>query len=178
VAVAAVGWTLLGLLTDGSRLLAASLQTGLLDPIPLFYRSVNLTLLPLVDGRLVSLSAASRLYPGAVCHGCPLLGGGFSQPGDSRAFTAGFVCPLGALFGLLGKNALWRVGQKAEGCTACGACDRYCEGGCQPATVIRSAECVLCMNCLTTAGTGDGLSPPLSIGGRRGRRPDISRAPW
>ena len=36
IAMAAIGVAALGLLTDGSRLLAASLQTGLLDPIPLF----------------------------------------------------------------------------------------------------------------------------------------------
>ncbi|MGD9309788.1 MAG: 4Fe-4S binding protein, partial [Desulfosarcina sp.] len=52
----AAAWLLLSLFTDGSRWLAASLQTGLLDPIPLFYRSVNLTLLPLVDGRLISVA--------------------------------------------------------------------------------------------------------------------------
>lgn len=147
VAVAAIGWMLLGLFTDGSRLLAASLQTGLLDPIPLFYRSVNLILLPLVDGRLVSLSAASRIYPGAVAMGAVFWSAVFLNLAIPR-FYCRFVCPLGAMFGLLGKNALWRVGQRAEGCTACGACDRHCEGGCQPAHVIRTAECVLCMNCM------------------------------
>ncbi len=147
VIAVAIGWLLLGFFTDGSRLLAASLQTGLLDPIPLFYRSVNLTLLPLVDGRLVSLSAASRLYPGAFAIGAIFWATVFLNLVIPR-FYCRFVCPLGALFGLLGKNALWRVGQKAGGCTACGTCDRYCEGGCEPATIIRSAECVLCMNCL------------------------------
>jgi polyferredoxin len=147
VVVVAVGWLVLGLFTDGSRLLAASLQTGLLDPIPLFYRSVNLTLLPLVDGRLVSLSAASRIYPDAFAMGAIFWAAVFLNLVVPR-FYCRFVCPLGALFGLLGKNALWRIGQRADGCTACGACDRHCEGGCEPATVIHSAECVLCMNCL------------------------------
>jgi polyferredoxin len=147
VAAVAVGWIVLGLFTDGSRLLAASLQIGLLDPIPLFYRSVNLTLLPLVDGRLVSLSAASRLYPGTFAMGVIFWAAVFLNLVVPR-FYCRFVCPLGALFGILGKNALWRVGQKADGCTACGACDRHCEGGCEPATVIRTAECVLCLNCL------------------------------
>ena len=147
VAVVAIGWVILGLFTDGSRLLAASLQTGLLDPIPLFYRSVNLTLLPLVDGRLVSLSAASRIYPGVFAMGAIFWAAVFLNLVIPR-FYCRFICPLGALFGVLGKHALWRIGQKADGCTACGACDRYCEGGCEPATVIRTPECVLCMNCL------------------------------
>jgi polyferredoxin len=140
-------WVILGLFTDGSRLLAASLQTGLLDPIPLFYRSVNLALLPLVDGRLVSLSPVSRVYPGVFVMGVLFWGTVFLNLLIPR-FYCRFVCPLGALFGVLGKNALWRVGQKADGCTACGACDRFCEGGCEPAKVIHTAECVLCMNCL------------------------------
>ncbi len=146
VLTVAIVWLLLGLFTDGSRWLATSLQTGLLDPIPLFYRSVNLTLLPLVDGRLVSLSATSRIYPGVLAIGAIFWAAVFLNLLIPR-FYCRFVCPLGALFGLLGKNAIWRVGQKADGCTACGACDRYCEGGCQPATIIRSTECVLCMNC-------------------------------
>ncbi len=147
VAIVAIGWVILGLFTDDSRLLAASLQTGLLDPIPLFFRSVNLTLLPLVDGRLVSISAASRIYPGAFAMGTIFWAAVFLNLAVPR-FYCRFVCPLGALFGLLGKNALWRVGQKADGCTACGDCDRYCEGGCEPSAVIRTPECVLCMNCL------------------------------
>ncbi len=153
VAVAAVGWVMLGLFTEGSRLLAASLQTGLLDPIPLFYRSVNLTLLPLVDGSLASLSAASRLYPGTFAIGAIFWSMVFLNLLVPR-FYCRFVCPLGALFGILGKNALWRMGQKADGCTACGACDRHCEGGCEPAKVIRTPECVLCMNCLTDCRHG------------------------
>ncbi len=148
IAAVAIGWVILGLFTDGSRLLAASLQTGLLDPIPLFYRSVNLALLPLVDGRLISVSAASRLYPGTFAMAAIFWAAVLLNLVIPR-FYCRFVCPLGALFGVLGTNALWRVGQRAEGCTACGDCDRYCEGGCEPSSVIRTPECVLCMNCLT-----------------------------
>ena len=147
VAVATISWILLGVLTDGSRLLAAALQTGLLDPIPLFYRSVNLTLLPLLDGRVASLSTTSRLYPGTMAIGALFWAVVLLNLFIPR-FYCRFVCPLGALFGVLGKHAVWRMGQKTDGCTACGACERHCEGGCQPTTIIRSAECVLCMNCV------------------------------
>ncbi len=153
VAAVTIGWIVLSLFTDSSRMLAASLQTGLLDPIPLFYRSVNLTLLPLVDGRLISLSAASRLYPGTVAIGAIFWAAVFLNLAAPR-FYCRFVCPLGALFGVLGKNALWRIGQKADGCTACGDCDRYCEGGCEPSAVIRTPECVLCTNCLADCRHG------------------------
>ncbi|MBC2710429.1 MAG: 4Fe-4S binding protein [Desulfosarcina sp.] len=147
VAFIAIGSMVLGLFADGSRLLAASLQTGLLDPIPLFYRSVNLTLLPLVDGQLISLAPSSRIYPGIFAMGAFFWTAVFLNLIIPR-FYCRFVCPLGALFGVLGKNALYRVGQKAEGCTVCGDCDHHCEGGCEPSSVIHTDECVLCMNCL------------------------------
>ncbi len=146
--VALMGWVTLGWLTDGSRLLAASLQTGLLDPIPLFYRSINLTLLPLIDGYTVTLSTPGRVYPGAFVIGVIFWTALVLNLRIPR-FYCRFLCPLGALFGILGKKALWRMGQKPDRCTHCGTCDFHCEGGCQPSTVIHTAECVLCMNCQT-----------------------------
>lgn len=143
----ALGWAFLGLAVDGSRLLAASLQTGLLDPIPLFYRSVNLTLLPLVDGPRAFFTSAGRIYPGALAIGTIFWGAILLNLSVPR-FYCRFVCPLGALFGVLARNALWRIGRRADGCTACAACDRHCEGGCEPSGVIRTPECVLCLNCL------------------------------
>ena len=153
IALASVVWVALGFFVTGSRLLAASLQTGLLDPIPLFYRSVNLTLLPLIDGRAVSLTPASRLYPGSILIGVVFWSAVLLNLLIPR-FYCRFVCPLGALFGVLGRNAIYRVGQRGEGCTACGACDLHCEGGCEPSSAIRSAECVLCMNCLDACRHG------------------------
>ncbi|MGA6925546.1 MAG: 4Fe-4S binding protein [Desulfosarcina sp.] len=143
-----IAWAALSLFSDGSRLLAASLQSGLLDPIPLFYRSVNLTLLPLVDGRLISAASAERIYPGVWVIGGLFWASVFLNLAIPR-FYCRFVCPLGALFGVLARNALWRIGRRADGCTACGACDRHCEGGCEPSGVIRTPECVLCLNCLS-----------------------------
>ena len=104
MAMVTIGWAAFCLFTGGSRLLAASLQTGLLDPIPLFYRSVNLTLLPLIDGQRVSLSAANRIYPGVFAIGLIFWAAVFLNLVVPR-FYCRFVCPLGALFGLLGKTA-------------------------------------------------------------------------
>jgi len=146
-------WVAAGWFADGSRLLAASLQTGLLDPIPLFYRSVNLALLPLMDGRTFFFNPANRIYPGAFAIGAIFWAAVFLNLVIPR-FYCRFICPLGALFGVIGMNALYRVGRKAEGCTACGSCDRYCEGGCAPSGTIRTAECTLCMNCLASCRHG------------------------
>lgn len=43
----------------------ASLQSGLLDPIPLVTRSINLTLLPIVDSLSGTISPTPRYYEGA-----------------------------------------------------------------------------------------------------------------
>jgi len=62
-------WLGLGLILPAENLIAASLQTGLLDPIPLFHRSINLTLLPLAE----RLSASQRYYQGSLLIGAVFL---------------------------------------------------------------------------------------------------------
>ncbi len=169
-----IGWVLLGLFTDGSRLLAASLQTGLLDPLPLFFRSVNLTLLPLVDGQNVSISPGHRIYPGTLAMGLLFWTVVLLNLAIPR-FYCRFICPLGALLGIIGKNSLYRMGQQREGCTACGACDRFCEGACHPSAQIRVSECVLCMNCLDACRHGVmGFRPYPSAAGEIAT-PDITK---
>lgn len=147
------GWTMaaagslclvLGNLLPGHRLLAAGLQTGILDPIPLVYRSVSLVVLPLIspDGTFVVLT------------GGLLTGGVFvlvlALSAWRPRFYCRYVCPLGALFGLTARWSLWRMGRQdknGDACTGCGRCDHHCEGACDPANEIQWAECVLCYNC-------------------------------
>ena len=134
----------LAILLPGHRLLAAGLQTGLLDPIPLIYRSVSLVVLPLLN-------------PGA---GTIVVTGGFLTGGVfvlvlvlsawRPRFYCRYVCPLGALLGITARWSLWRMGRRdtnGDACTGCGRCDYHCEGACAPADQIRWAECVLCYNC-------------------------------
>ena len=65
--IIAVGflWVLVSFIfrTDGGD--AASLQIGLLDPIALMHRSINLIVMPLLDATHLNLSAARRLYEGS-----------------------------------------------------------------------------------------------------------------
>jgi len=147
------GWTialvggiclLLGVMLPGHRLLAAGLQTGLLDPIPLVYRSVSLVVLPLLAPGGETIVVAGGL----------ITGGGFVLVLALSAFRPRFycryVCPLGALLGIAARWSLWRMGRRdADGgaCTGCGRCDHHCEGACTPADKILWAECVLCYNC-------------------------------
>lgn len=124
-----------------------SLQTGLLDPISLMTRSVNLVILPIADRFAEVVFVSERFYEGAwvilsIFFSAILLNLVIPR------FYCRFVCPLGALFGVLGRFAIWRIGKKTSPCTMCGACEKNCEGGCHPSQRVRIAECVLCLNCV------------------------------
>ena len=177
VLVAVIGvWTLVGLFYSMDRMIGASLQTGLLDPIPLVYRSVNLVLLPLVDSTHQVLSVTQRHYEGAWLIGAVFFAAlllNFRTP----RFYCRYICPLGALYGVLSRFSLWRIGKKRNECVQCRLCEANCEGACQPTNTIRLSECVLCMNCLDdcrhdligyqtiSSASGEIVSPDMS---RRG----------
>jgi len=127
--------------------IAATLQTGLLDPIPLVTRSFNLLIVPILDRSVNFVSVSARFYEGAwlimtVFFTAVLLNLIIPR------FYCRFICPLGALFGILGRFAIWRIGKKQKNCSDCKLCEKSCEGGCQPSGNIRTSECVLCFNCL------------------------------
>ena len=125
---------------------SVSLQTGILDPIPLVYRSFNLALLPIADQFIRTFSVTPRQYEGAWLIGAVFLAAlllNFIYP----RFYCRFLCPLGALLGILGRFSLCRIGKSQETCSDCKLCDKVCEGACNPWGKIRIPECVLCFNC-------------------------------
>ncbi len=172
----AVLWVAAGYFLKLDGAFSASLLTGLLDPIPLVYRSVNFLLLPFADSSFHLVSAAQRHYAGPWLTALVFFGALVLNLAIPR-FYCRFVCPLGALYGILGRYALWRVAKKTAECSQCRLCDSRCEGACDPAGRIRIPECVLCMNCLYTCNedlmgyntfrsvSGEIVSPDLS---RRG----------
>ena len=127
--------------------LAATLQTGLLDPIPLVTRSFNLLIVPILDRSVNFVSVSARFYEGAWLIMTVFLTAVLLNLIIPR-FYCRFICPLGALFGILGRFAIWRIGKKQETCSDCKLCEKSCEGGCQPSGGIRISECLLCFNCL------------------------------
>jgi ferredoxin len=127
--------------------LMGSVQTGIFDPLPLVHRSVNLALAPLADNRLGLLSDAPRFYTSTWLLGVVFLGVVGLNLVLPRFFCR-FICPLGALFGLLSRFTPWRIGKTSDKCGDCCICEHYCEGACRPAGKIITSECVMCMNCL------------------------------
>jgi polyferredoxin len=124
-----------------------SLQTGLLDPISFLHRSINLAVLPSAD------VAFERLFPGGrFAVGAALIGGLFVAFVLLNLwiprFYCRFICPLGALLGVLARPSLWSIGKTTAKCNECALCDVDCEGACNPMGPIRGSECLMCMNCL------------------------------
>jgi polyferredoxin len=167
-------WAVVCRFADSQVLLPLTLQTGLLDPIPLLHRSINLVILPPLDGGGVHLNPIERIYGGAWIIGVVFLAAVLLNLFIPR-FYCRFICPLGALFGVLNRFAIWRIRKKdVDACKDCHLCEQNCEGACQPSSQIRVSECVLCFNCLDDCphgligfGTkpskaGEVLSPDLS----------------
>jgi polyferredoxin len=154
--------------------LMGSVQTGIFDPLPLLHRSVNLALLPLADPGLGLLSDEPRYYSSIWLFGVVFLtvvGLNLAWP----RFFCRFVCPLGALFGLLSRFTPWRIGKAADKCGDCRICEEYCEGACRPSGQLINSECVLCFNCLDRCPAGRvTFAGKASAAGEVGL-PDLSR---
>ena len=125
--------------------IGATLQTGLLDPIPLVTRSFQL-LLSIADRSVNFVTATPRFYEAGWLILLIFFTAVFLNLIIPR-FYCRFICPLGALFGILGIFAIWRIGKNQSECSDCKLCERSCEGGCEPSGSIRTSECVLCFNC-------------------------------
>ncbi len=126
--------------------IGVTLQSGLLDPIPLVTRSFNLAILSILDKSVDITSSMPRFYEGAWLIAAVFITAVLLNLVIPR-FYCRFVCPLGALFGIIGRFAIWRIGKVQDKCSDCKLCQKACEGACQPSGNIRISECVLCLNC-------------------------------
>lgn len=176
--------------------------SGIMDPISLLIRSFSLSIYPLINYTIrgffdtvyntglpvlvpVSESAYDILKKGILS---------FYQPHFLQAFFLGaifftilglnlierrfwckYLCPLGALLGLLSRYSLLKR-EVSEGCTSCGLCGTACQGGAlteHPAN-WKSTECIACFNCDDVCpqnavhfGIGKKEIAPMSLGRRQ-----------
>ena len=98
----------LGTINQATGWVARRGQTGIIDPLPLVYRSVNLALAPLADNRLGLVSGEPRFYASAWFIGVVFLGVVGLNLVLPRFFCR-FICPLGPLFPLAHRENLGQV---------------------------------------------------------------------
>jgi ferredoxin len=160
-------------------ILAAALLTNLtlmiFDPLTLLFRTLTLSIWPAVDqivtGAEVALYGIPWLRPAisafdglvrptvlppepvfyryATLYAAVFLGVILLNLVAHRAWCR-YLCPLGALLGLLSKVAIVRR-EVSTGCTQCGVCARVCPTGTiQPEKGYASdpSECTMCLECL------------------------------
>ena len=157
----------------GGVLLAANFA-GWLDPFSFLTRSLAVAVHPMLG---MGLDGLVRLLDGAGLGGVSdfLLNAlrGRVTPFEPRyflqAFTLGFlfllalalnrretrfwchyVCPLGALLGLLARRAPLQLVRDESACTHCQRCVQHCQGGDQPMPGYPwiPSECHFCHNCV------------------------------
>ncbi|MFA5183222.1 MAG: 4Fe-4S binding protein [Syntrophales bacterium] len=158
--------------------------TGILDPLALLIRSLSLSLYPMFSYALRSFFDGVFAYNIPLITGgsefiysflkravLP-----FNQPSFLQGISIGlifflilalnlrekrfwckYLCPLGALLGILSRYALLKR-SVSEDCDGCGACLRNCQGGAcllgspggavmDKAKAWKNAECLMCLNC-------------------------------
>ena len=146
---------------------------GWLDPFSLITRSGAVTLIPgmnFIAERSLAVGAGEHglaklvkpLYTFAREHVLTLKQRTFQEPELiavlfflilglnfwRRRFFCNTLCPLGALYGFLSRQALIRL-QTTDACRRCNACAANCTYYGSPYQDYLKSECLLCFNCLT-----------------------------
>ena len=176
---------------------------GFLDPLSLLIRSFSLSIYPLFNHAVRALfdtvystnpvGIASLTEPVYTLFKRTVLS--FNQPVYRQSVLVGvlflgvlglnllekrfwcrYLCPLGALLGLLSRFSLLKR-SVGENCTECGACSGVCQGGASPDVKGKwqAAECYSCRNCddicpnnaVSFGFSGTKNTPAMDLGRRR-----------
>ena len=62
-------------------------------------------------------------------------------------FFCKFLCPLGAIYGILNKISFYKLKVDKSKCIDCGKCKNICRMNVNPAKQIDCAECIFCGDC-------------------------------
>jgi ferredoxin len=83
-------------------------------------------------------------------------------------FFCKYLCPTGALLGLLARFSVLRIRRDAAACTDCGTCDRVCMMNVRVATVdaVTSSECISCNECVNACPAAGALQVVAPSGKR------------
>ncbi len=145
-----------------------ALQIGLLDPIVMMYRAMATFFAPILDMALGRVGGATeglgadgawldslkfapgvehRIFVGSFWIGVIFLFFVVMNLWKPRFFCR-FVCPLGALLGVIASKSVFRINRIVDRCTDCNLCLLRCEGASDPQGQLRQSECFACMNCI------------------------------
>lgn len=74
-------------------------------------------------------------------------------------FWCRYLCPYGALIGLIGFFSIGKVNRNPSICTSCGKCEKKCPGNVaiRQKTEINSLECSACLTCIETCPEKDAI---------------------
>ena len=85
-------------------------------------------------------------------------------------FFCKYLCPAGALLGLLSRVSFLNIRRDADACIDCGRCDKACMMNVEVATadVVRSSECISCNECVNVCPVPGALKVTAPGGARAG----------
>ena len=85
-------------------------------------------------------------------------------------FFCKYLCPTGALLGLLSRISLFGIRREAQACTSCGRCDKACMMNIpvSQAGTVASSECISCNECVNACPVKGALTV-TAVTGRQTR---------
>ncbi len=83
-----------------------------------------------------------------------------------KNFWCRYLCPYGALLGLLSRLSPFKVRRNEEACSHCHACTRHCPAliDVENKAVVKSEECFGCMTCVSRCRADGALDLSFKIG--------------
>lgn len=86
-----------------------------------------------------------------------------------KNFWCRYLCPYGALLGLLSSGGPMKIVRTSEKCINCGTCSRECPSflDVEKQEAVHSPECIGCMTCVSSCPAGGALDMSFKLGAKR-----------